>query len=138
MIYNGLLTEEQVVGLRKSAPYDISNHPMMGGNFFQNVLNKAKKLGRFAVENKDQILKLGKAGYDAYKSNNGSALKKHHKKRHHRMRGGRLDSESDYTSSSSYTDGDSYVSGSETESSDEDSYRGGKMISKQNLRNRLN
>jgi len=65
-------------------------------------------------------------------------LKKHHKKRHHRMRGGALESDSDYTSSSSYTDGDSYVSGSETESSDDECYRGGRVISKQNLRDRLN
>jgi hypothetical protein len=110
---------------------------MMGGNFFKNVLDKAKKLGRFALENKEQLAQLGKSAYDSYKKS-GSALKKHHKKRHHRMRGGALESDSDYTSSSSYTDGDSYVSGSETESSEDECYRGGRMISKQNLRDRLN
>ena len=147
VVYKGILNPEDVQKIRKSAPYETDYHPALAGSFFKRLLNNVKKVGKYALENKDTLINLAKGAHKALASGRkvhhrkshkkASALlggKRRHHRRHSRMMGGNMidDSFDDSCSDSqcSCNDSDSF-----TESEDE--LQGGRIISKADLQRRL-
>jgi hypothetical protein len=117
--HKGVLTEEDVAKIRQNGQYGTDYHPMLAGNIFSNILDRAKNVAKFAIENKDTLKNLGVGAYKAYKSSKGGRVKHH--RRH--MKGGSLE---DVTSESSSESEDEY-----------EQMKGGKLLSKSALKKRL-
>ena len=66
-------------GSLKNAFHNAGVHPdliehLTGSGFFGTLFDAVKKGTKFVLDNKDTILNVGKAGYDAYKKSKGGAL----------------------------------------------------------------
>jgi hypothetical protein len=78
VVYKGILNPEDVQKIRKSAPYETDYHPALAGSFFKRLLNNVKKVGKYALENKDTLINLAKGAHKAL----ASGRKVHHRKSH--------------------------------------------------------
>ncbi len=66
-------------GSLKNAFHNAGVHPdlvehLVGSGFFGTLFDAVKKGTKFVLDNKDTIMNVGKAGYDAYKKSKGGAL----------------------------------------------------------------
>jgi len=135
-LYKGILSQDEVRAIRQSAPYDLEYHPMLGGNFFKNAFNKIKRVGKELYNNKDELLKIGKKVL-------GAGHKRRHSHKRHHMRGGAISDSDDYSDSDTDGTDETYSSNtSDYTSSSDDSLprgnmKGGKLVSKNDLRRRL-
>jgi hypothetical protein len=151
-IYNGLLNPEEVMAIRKSAPYDNSYQPIIGSGLFDKFKDKLKRVAKYVVDNRDKILPLVKGAVGSKLHHRRHRSRKHgsalvagaRRHRRHHLRGGNLnDNESD-SYSDSYSDTDSYMDTDSMDYSSEDEHeapksilKGGKLISKSALQKRL-
>ena len=162
-----VLDVADVMAVRSTKPTEFTHHPMMGGSFFGKIGNFFKKayskvlkpVGTLIYNNRDKLLPLAKAAATKFglgrhrKQHRKKSIRKHgsamlaeglrrHRKRHH-YRGGALEESDDERSCDSncscddYSDSESYSDSSDTEDMIEEPKRGGAIISKSNLRNRL-
>jgi len=105
-LYKGILDEASIMSIRKNAPYEFTHTPMIGGNFFNKLWDGVKQGANWAWDHKGDILNTAKSALPLVglgrrhrkRSHKAGALISK-RKMHRRMRGGQLDSDSDYSDS---------------------------------------